>query len=297
MGSMLDHETTRISIQASHGTHGLMHHIFCHLRRQHRLVLTLGPQFVLVSSPLVDIDGHLCSEGFGQDEDVSHLGSIGVDEFSVGHHGRGHAPNDGPWIEHGLSSRDGRVGFVTGFPKAPHHFPRANGPFGFGHIPTGSQEHEDKVTLVHSLRIEIRQHIGRPNASLQVGRIYEGKEKVRGGDNVMSLSRLANAAIQGDLAVPGPHVLTVAQSQILQEALQLLLRDLTGSSLEIRPRRQGPSLRKSNLGRIKMYRLRFLEELLVRIITTTTTTHPRPLVTASFLVLSHTIRTTHGGFK
>jgi len=108
----------------------------------------------------------------------------------------------------------------------------------------------------------------------------------------VSLPRLANAAIQGDLAVPGPHVLTVAQSQILQEALQLLLRDLTGSPLEIRPRGQGPPLRKSNFGRIKMYRLRFLEEL-VHIIKT----HPSPLVTASYLVLVHTIRATHGASR
>ena len=100
--------------------------------------------------------------------------------------------------------------------------------------------------MFHPLGIQVRQHVGGPDPSLQVRRVYEGEEEIGGADAVVSLPRFADAGIQRDATIGRAEVGPIAQAEVCKHLLQLVLGYLAGSSLEGRPIRQGPAGRKAD---------------------------------------------------
>mmetsp|Transcript_3960 Transcript_3960/g.11250 ORF Transcript_3960/g.11250 Transcript_3960/m.11250 type:complete len:291 (+) Transcript_3960:1734-2606(+) len=245
-GAVLNHQPTTVAIEPPHGADGGVHHILSPIVVRHLLLQTFLPQPIVLMLPLLDIDSNLRPERFGQNDDMSQLGSIGGNILTLGHDGGGNAPNNWPGIQNGLPACDGRLGLIARIAEPPDHLLGANGPLIFRHIPAGRKQHQDKVAVFHPLRIQVRQHVGGPDPSLQVGRVHEREEEVSGADAVVSLPRFADAGIQRDPTIGRAEVGPIAQAEVCKHLLQLVLGDLAGSSLEGRPIRQGPACRKAD---------------------------------------------------
>ena len=71
----------------------------------------------------------------------------------------------------------------------------------------------------------------------------------------MTLSRLSDAAVQGNLATGRSQILAIPQIQTLQHFLEFLLGDLAGSALERAKVGQPPSLRQSDRRGIELDRV------------------------------------------
>mmetsp|Transcript_11152 Transcript_11152/g.24143 ORF Transcript_11152/g.24143 Transcript_11152/m.24143 type:complete len:251 (-) Transcript_11152:153-905(-) len=233
--AIFDHETAAVSVQTSHGTNSSVHHVLREILRCSLLVETFLPEAIVLVSPLLYIDRNLSSERLGQNDYMAKLCSIRSNKFSFGNDRRGHTADDGPRIQYRLSTGYGGLSLIAGIFEPTYHLLRTDGTLVLGHIPTGSEEHQDKITMLHTLGIQIRKHIGGTDPTLQIWRIHEGEEKVRGGNAVVSLSRFAHAAVQRNPAVGRAEVEPVPQAKICKHRLQLVLRYLAGSSLERAP--------------------------------------------------------------
>mmetsp|Transcript_11967 Transcript_11967/g.24292 ORF Transcript_11967/g.24292 Transcript_11967/m.24292 type:complete len:235 (-) Transcript_11967:379-1083(-) len=200
MGVVLRHETSTISIESSHTNYSLMHHVFRVFYSQNVFFHAFIPKPMILLSPLMHIGRNLCPQRLGQNQDISHFGSIRFDKFTFRDNCRRNTSNNRPRIQHGLSSRDGDFGFVARVPKPSNHFSCANALLLTFHIERGRQQHEHKVTMFDSFRIQITENIGGSNASLHVRRIHKWKKEVGGGDGIVPLSGRTDGAIEGNFA-------------------------------------------------------------------------------------------------
>ena len=89
--------------------------------------------------------------------------------------------------------------------------------------------------MLHSFRIQITQYIGRPDASLQIRTIHEGKKEIRRTNAVVALPGGPDTAIQRNGAVFAAQILAVPQIEIGKHRLQLVLGDFAGSAFQIGP--------------------------------------------------------------
>jgi hypothetical protein len=178
----------------------------------------------------MNIHGHLSPQRLGQNHNITKLSTITLNILSIGTNSSSYTPNNRPGIHHSLTTSHHSPSLQTRVIKPPHHFSRTYIPILFIHISTRRQQHQYKITLAHTLGIQITQYIRGPNPSLQVRAIHKWKEEIGGTDTHVTLPRFANGAVESNLAVVSAHVLTVSQSQARKHGLQCGLGDFAGSS-------------------------------------------------------------------
>mmetsp|Transcript_12852 Transcript_12852/g.30055 ORF Transcript_12852/g.30055 Transcript_12852/m.30055 type:complete len:204 (+) Transcript_12852:706-1317(+) len=203
MSVVLCHDFGRETVELGHGSNRFVHH-FLGFRIRHQSLAILAvfqdpiPKpvvavFFVLFPPFVHVDGNLGSQWFRKHQDISDPSAVGTHVLIARDHRSRNTPDDWPGIQHCLTTRHGSLGLRAGIAKPAHHEVGTDRPFLGRHVPRGCQQHENKIAMLHTLCVQIRQDIGGPNPTLQIRGVHQGEEEIGcTNDEMTTLARFAN---------------------------------------------------------------------------------------------------------
>jgi hypothetical protein len=162
-----------------------------------------------LAEPLGAIDGELSAERLGEHEHVAGTGVNRTNELVLASDDRGDAANDRPRVLHSLAAGDADAGGSSGIVEAHHDELGGAATHGRVHVGGGGEEHEERVDVSETERIDVGEDIGTRNATLSDGVVHQRIEEV-GGRNEKQVRKASG--LNGTVDIAQKRFLNICRS-------------------------------------------------------------------------------------